>query len=326
MRFRFTLPAVRCAACLGIAIAIAVTATGNARAAPAQHRVVLADPDPELLLAVRSTLAPWKLEVIVDEPPPADEDEARARAESLRARFVVWRRDGALVVFDRDRDAAEERESAAGPLDPVDAAGAALTVKTLMRLPPPPPEEAPIAPAAAPGPELRGQAELATRIARGSTTEVGGRLVAAVLVRPLPQLEWRLGLAGDLGSPASIHRAGFKGTWTDWAVLALTSWTFHHRALEIEPQLGAGLMRSSLEGADMSSSRHEHAAVVVLRAGVAARRRFGRWTLGGALGLDRNVGTPTYTRLGSSAKVFQVPAFAASIGVLAAADFGGTGW
>jgi hypothetical protein len=321
--------AVRRAACIAVAIAIATTAAGNAHAAPPRHRIVLADPDPELLSAVRSTLAPWKVEVIVDEPPPADDAEARARAEALSARFVVWRRERALVVFDRDLDTAEERESAAGPLDAVDAAGAALTVKTLMRLPPPPPEEEPIvpvAPAGAPGRELRGQAEFATRIARGSTTEIGGRLVAAVLVRPLPQIEWRLGVAVDLGSPASVQRAGFKGTWTDWAVLALTSFTLHHRALEIEPQLGAGLMRSSFEGVDMTVGRHEHATVVMVRAGVTARRRFGRWTVGGALALDRNFGTPTYTRLGSSATIFQVPAFAAAVGVLAAADFGGAGW
>ncbi len=316
------------AACLGIAIAIAVSAAA-ARAAPAQARVVLADPDPELLRAIRSALAPGKLEVLVDEAPPADELEAELRAGELSARFVVWRRGGALVVFDRDRGSAEERESVAGPLDAVDAAAAALTVKTLMRLPPPPPppEEPPlIVPVAPPAPALRGQAAIATRIARGSTTEIGGRFVGAVLVRPLPLFEWRLGLAGDLGSNATVQRAGFKGTWTDWAVLGLTSWTFHQDRWEIEPQLGAGVTRSSLDGTDMSGGRHEIATLGLLRAGVVARRRFGRWTVGGAVGADMILGTPTYTRIGSSAEIFKVPAFAAALGVLAAADFGGAGW
>ncbi len=315
------------AACLGIAIAIAVFPAG-ARAAPAQARVVLADPDPELLRAVRSALAPWKLEVVVDESPPADELEAETRAGERSARFVVWRRRGALVVFDRDRGSTEERESAAGPLDAVDAAAAALTVKTLMRLPPPPPPEdaPPDVPGAPPAPELRGQAAFATRIARGSTTEVGGRFVPAVLVRPLPRFEWRLGLAGDLGSTSTVQRAGFKGTWSDWAVLGLTSWTFHQDRWEIEPQLGAGVTRSSLDGSDMSGGRHESATLGLVRAGVAARRRLGRWTLGGAVGADMILGTPTYTRIGSSARIFKVPAFAAAFGVLATADFGGAGW
>lgn len=315
-------------ACLGIAIAIAAFPAG-ARAAPAQARVVLADPDPELLRAVRSALAPWRLEVVVDEAPPADELEAETRADERSARFVVWRRGGALVVFDLDRGSTEERESAAGPLDAVDAAAAALTVKTLMRLPPPPPppeETPPDMPGATPPPELRGQAAFATRIARGSTTEVSGRFVAAVLIRPLPPFEWRLGLAADLGSTATIQRAGFKGTWSDWAVLGLTSWTFHRGRWEIEPQLGAGVTRSSLDGTDMSGGRHERATLGLVRAGIAARKRLGRWTLGGTFGADMILGTPTYTRIGSSAQIFRVPAFAAALGVLAAADFGGAGW
>lgn len=307
--------------CLAIAIAIAIPA---ARAAPAQQRVVLADPDPELLRAVQSTLAPWKLEVLVDPSPPTDELEAEARADAMNARFVVWRREGALVVFDRESGSAEERDTTAGALDPVDAAAAALTVKTLMRLPPP--EEVPNQSAGPPKPELRAQAGIATRIARGSSTEVGGRFVAAVFARPLPQLEWRLGLAVDLGSSSHVDRAGFRGAWSDWAVVGLASWTFHHSPWEIEPQLGAGVTRSTLDGVEMSSLRQEVATLGLLRAGAAVRHRFGRWTLGGMVGVDRILGTPTYTRPGSSAEIFKVPAVALALGGLAAADFGGAGW
>jgi hypothetical protein len=314
------------AACIGVAIALVVSAAGGVRAAPAQQRVVLADPDPELLRAVQSTLAPWKLEVLVDGTPPADETEAEARADALRARFFVWRRERALVVLDRERGSTEERETTAGPLDPIDAAAAALSVKTLMRLPPPPEEPPPGTPGAQPIPELRAQAALTTRIARGSTTELGGRLVAAMLVRPLPWLEWRLGIAGDLGSSSSVQRASFKGTWTDWAVLAVTSLTLHRDAWEVEPQLGAGVTRSSLEGTEMTGERNEYAALGLLRAGVMARRRLGRWSIGGTVGVDWILGTPTYTRFGSTAEIFKVPAFAMALGVLAAADFGGAGW
>lgn len=314
-------------ACLGIAVAVAVALPGGARAAPPEDRVVLADPDPELLRAVQSALAPWRLEVVVEEGPPTDEAAAEARARARTARFVVWRREGALVVFDRDRGAIEERASAAGPLDAVDAAAAALTVKTLMRLPPPPPppeEPPPIGPPIArPGLAVRAQAALAVRIARGSTTEVGGRLVAAALVRPLPRLAWRIGAAVDLGSPARVQHAGFQGTWTDWAVLALASWTFHRAAWEIEPQLGAGVTRSALDGTQMFSDRRERATLGLLRGGVTMRRRAGRWTFGGTVGADWIPGTPTYTRAGTSARIFEVPGVAAVLGVLAAADFGG---
>jgi hypothetical protein len=337
---------------IAIAIAIVASAQRGARAAPAQDRahgrVVLADPDPELLRAVQSALAPWKLEVLVDEPPPANEAEAEERAVLMDARFVVWRRGGALVVYDRERDSVEERTTTKGPLDAVGAASAALSVKTLMRLPPPPPPDdgkdggndggkvgrkddgkvggSVIAPAARPRLALRAQAALATRLARGSSTELGGRLVAAVLLRPLPRFEWRLGLASDLGSSASVQRSSFKGTWSDWAVLALTSWTFPRGAWEIEPQLGAGVTRSTLKGTEMSSGRHEHATLGFLRAGAAVRRRFGRWALGGTVGADWILGTPTYTRIGSTAQIFSVPAFAMALGVLAAADFGGATW
>jgi hypothetical protein len=315
------------AACLGIAIAIAVSSARGANARPAPDRVVLADPDPELLRAVQSTLAPWRLEVIVDPPPPRGERDAQARADARRARFVVWRQGGALVVFDRERGSTDERDTAAGPLDPVDAAAAALTVKTLMRLPPPPTDDTPpVTPDEPRSLELRGQVSLAMRIAHGTSTELGGRVVAAVLVRPLPQLAWRLGVAGDVGSTATVERGGFRGTWSDWAVLALTSWTFHRRPWEIEPQLGAGLTRSTLEGTEMSAGRHEVATLALIRAGVAVRRRLGRWTLGGIVGVDRILSTPTYTRIGSTAEIFKVPGFAITIGAVAAADFGGASW
>jgi hypothetical protein len=324
--FRSTLSSVLRAAC--IVIAIAVSAARGVHARPAPDRVVLADPDPELLRAVQSTLAPWRLEVIVDPPPPPrGAREAQARADAQRARFVVWRQGGALVVFDRERGSTEERDTAAGPLDPVDAAAAALTVKTLMRLPPPPTDdERPVTPEEPRSLELRGQASLAMRLAHGTSTELGGRLVAAVLVRPLPQLEWRLGIAGDVGSTANIERGGFRGTWSDWAVLALTSWTFHRRSWELEPQLGAGLTRSTLEGSEMSAGRHEVETLALVRTGVAVRRRLGRWTFGGIVGVDRILSTPTYTRMGSTAEIFKVPGFAIAVGGLAAADFGRASW
>ncbi|HWU86185.1 MAG TPA: hypothetical protein VN253_02875, partial [Kofleriaceae bacterium] len=238
----------------------------------------------------------------------------------------VWRDDGDLFVFDRDRRSTEQRAGTVGPLDAVDAAAAALTVKTLMRLPPPPPDES----MDPPPPDERGlgfrtQATLAMRIARGSETEVGGRLIAAVLVRPWARQSWRFGAAGDIGTAAGVNRASFKGTWSDWTVLALASWTYARAPWELEPHLGGGVMRSTLEGTEQSAGRVEQAILGAVRGGLAVRRRAGRWTIGASLDLDRLFGTPSYTRIGSSARVFDVPAFAFAFGLIAAADFGATG-
>lgn len=317
-----------------IRLALVLALTGlvpprAARAAPEPDRVVLADPDPELLRAVTSALAPWRLEVLVEETAPADDADAEVRARASEARFIVWRRGGDLIVFDRDRRSTEQRAGTVGPLDAVAAAGAALTVKTLMRLPPPPPDPdqppPPPPPPAERGVELRTQATFATRIARGSETDFGGRLIAAVLVRPSARFGWRFGAAGEIGTTAEVKRAGFKGTWSDWTALALASWTYTRAPWELEPHLGGGVTRSTLEGTDTSSGRLERATLGVVRGGVAARRRSGRWTIGASLDLDLLLGTPSYTRMGSSAPVFDVPAYAFALGLVAAADFGGAG-
>lgn len=317
---------------LALAIALAVHAFAPRRAAvaaPGRDRVVLADLDPELLRAVTSALAPWRFDVIVDATPPADDADAAARARASDARFVVWRRGGELIVFDRDRHSTEHRTGAVGSLDAVGAASAALTVKTLMRLPPPPPPEPdgppPPPPPAERGVELRGQATLATRIARGTETEVGGRLIAAVLVRPWARHGWRFGAAVEIGTPAEVEHAGFKGRWSDWSVLALASWTDARAPWEIEPHAGAGVARSTLEGKQMSDGRVERATLGLVRGGLAVRRRAGRWTFGASVDLDVAFGTPTYTRMGSSAQVFGVPSYAVALGVVAGADFGSPG-
>lgn len=88
--------------------------------------VVLADSDPELLHAVESSLAPWKLTIVVDAR-PIDEATATRRADEAGARFVVWREGDQLVVYDRTTSAAERRPARTGAFDNVSAAAAALT-------------------------------------------------------------------------------------------------------------------------------------------------------------------------------------------------------
>lgn len=281
-----------------------------------------------------STLAPWRLEVIVDRSPLVDAADAQARGEAMSARFVVWRRDGVLVVFDRERRSTEQRACANGPLNAVGAATAALTVKTLMRLPPPPPPEEPspeqapspdagIARAAPPprGLEIRVQAGLAARVAPGSDVDPGGRLAASVYLRPWADRGWRFGAAFELGTAADVKRASFDGTWSDQTAHVLASWTHSEAWREFEGQLGAGFARASLVGDEASASRRERATLPLLRAGVVARARIGRWSPGVAAAIDWLLDPPTYDRVGSSARIFTAPAYGLSVGIVVAADF-----
>ncbi|HEU0032029.1 MAG TPA: hypothetical protein VFQ53_15455 [Kofleriaceae bacterium] len=296
----------------------------RAHAAPANARVVLVDSDPELLHALATTLAPWKLEVIVDSEPVTAET-AGARADSREARFVVWREGTDLVVFDRERGETEHREARAGALDPVTAAAAALTVKTLMRLPPPPPDDtAPITPPPPEegGVEVRVQAGLATRLARGSETAVGARFAGAALVRPWADYEWRFGVAFEGGTTAAVQRAGFKGTWSDWSLLALAGWAHEVGPIEIEPYVAAGFTRSHFYGDEMTIARDESATLATIGAGAWVRWRVGMWSVGGVVGLDALPGTPTYTKTASSTLIYEVPSITMMLGLVLAADLG----
>lgn len=315
---------------MSIAIAIAALAIESAGAESQRDRVVLADADPELLRALVSTLAPWQLEVIVDRAPLVDAADAEGRATAMAARFVVWRRANALVVFDRDRRSMEQRACAKGALDAIGATTAALTVKTLMRLPPPPPPappsppptiEQPAIPRAAPprGTELRTQAALAARLA--PDVDPGGRLIASAFVRPWPYRGWRFGADVDLGTAVDVARASFVGTWRDWGIHALASWTYQPAWWELEAQLGGGFARGSLVGVEASASRRERATIPVLRGGIVARARTGRWSAGATAAIDGLLDPPTYDRVGSSARVFTAPAYALSLGIVLAADF-----
>jgi hypothetical protein len=297
----------------------------DALAAPrARQRVVLADPDPELRHAIEQALAPWHLEVVIDGSAPADAAIAEQRADADTARFVVWRDDDQLVVYDRELGSTERRASRTGMLAPPAAAAAALTIKTMMRLPPPPDEPsaplAPVAAGAAPGLELRVQAGIATRVSRGDDTELSTRFAAAAGLRPWPASGWRFGLAGDGGTSASVSRASFKGAWSEWAILGVASWTCVRAAWEVEPHAGIGLRISTLDGAEMTTARSETATLATARGGAGLRRRYARWTFGVALDVDHTFGTPTYSKTGTPAEIFQVPGFAVELGAVIALD------
>jgi hypothetical protein len=294
-------------------------ATATAGAPTARQRVVLADPDLELRHAMEHALAPWHLEVVIEGPPPADTAMAQQHADAETARFVVWRDGEQLVVYDRELEFTERRDSRSGVLDPPTAAAAALTIKTMMRLPPPPRAEVAAGPAVE-GLDVRIQAGLATRIMRGDTTETSLQLAGAVAIRPWPASGWRFGVAAAGGTSTSVERASFKGSWSEWAVIGVVSWSYAFGAWEIEPHAGAGIRRSTLDGDEMTVPRREAATLPTATGGLTVRLRYARWSLGATALADESFGTPTYSKTNSSAEVFQVPGVGVELGAVLAVD------
>jgi len=192
-----------------------------------------------------------------------------------------------------------------------------------MRLPPPPPpdEAPPPTPAgSAPGIELRFHAWIATRIARGDETDISARFGGAAAIRPLPSAGWRFGIAGDGGTSISVPQAGFKGTWSEWSALGFVSWTSAHDAWELEPYAGFGIRRSSLHGTEMTTARSEAETLAMARGGLWARWRYAWLSAGVTFAIDETFGTPTYTKTGAAAEIFQVPGTGIEFGAVVAVD------
>jgi hypothetical protein len=311
--------AVRCS--LVVAVVVAALAAVAASDPAARHRVVLADPDPELRHAVDQALAPWQLEVVLAAAPPTGTADARRQADAEAARFVVWRDGDALVVYDRELGATERRAVRARTLDPPAAAAAALTIKTMMRLPALAAPAAPTSsPVSDPVVQLRLQAGVASRIPRGEPTRASVRFGGAVTWRPWASAAWRFGIVGDAGTATSVARASFQGTWSEWGVLAIAGWTYARGGWELEPHVGTGLRRSSLDGTEMASPRREAATLATARAGGWLRWRIARWTVGVAVELDTTLRAPTYTKAGTPAVIFRVPDVTIDLGAMIAVD------
>ena len=279
-------------------------------------RVVLGDGDPELLRAVETSLRPWHFVIVVDPdmPPTA----AKQRAEQDGARFVVWREADQLVVLDHDSGLVERRPATSGALDPTAAAAAALTVKTMMRLPPPSDE---LYAALAPGPLLRVEA------GGGATydaSNAGLRVAAAATLQPWRDQGWWLGVIGEVGTADSIVQAGFKGTWATWDVLATARYAFRLApAWTIEPHLAAGIEHSSFNGTEqMNTPRNDSAILPGLRAGVLVRFHVDRWSVAATVDVIGRVDTTTYIASHSSAEIFEIPTLAVGAGILVGTDLG----
>jgi hypothetical protein len=307
-----------------VALLLAAIA-GAAIAGPSPRlRMVLADPDPELRRAMELALAPYRFEVVIEGAAPSDASLAQERADADTARFVVWREGAQLVVYDRELGTTARRDSQSGVLDPPTAAAAALTIKTMMRLPPPPPPEQP-APPPSPAPdesgiEFRLQAGLATRIEHTDETTATERFGGAITVRPFGWLDLRIGVAVDGGAGTDVDRASFKGTFSDWSVLGVVGWTVARGHLEVEPHIGFGVRRATLDGAEQGTPRTETATLTTARGGAWARLRYTHFAVGVSLAVDDVFGTPTYTKTSTPAVVFQVPGGGVELGGVITVD------
>ena len=288
-----------------IAILVALCATARA------ERVLVADSDPALRDAITKSLAPWKIDVVLDAAAPGDAQEAATR---MNARYVVWRDGGELVVFDRDTTQAERRAAHAGSLDALGAAAAALSVKTMLRLPPLEIRTIPTPPSRDDdGSELRLETGIGSRAEYGLDSNVALRVFAGAAFRPWHDSGWRFGALGDLGAAATVDQAGFHGRWSNWALLGSASWSTTFGSYEVGPWLGAGIEHSSLTGDEMGTIRSEEALLLTIRGGATLRYRLGDWSIGGVLAIEGLPSTRTYTKLMAPAQVFEIPPIGATL-------------
>lgn len=312
-----------------VAVVVLAAAAAPARA-EARTRVVLIDADGALAAALKEALAPWHAEVVIDLIPVRDPADAGMRAQSWAARFVIWRDGGTLVVYDRERGDLQRRGGTAGTLDPVRASAAALTVKTMMRLPPPPTDDGrddrvPPPPPPSPGRELR--AEVGGGLGVPTPT---ARVFAAIAVQPIRGLGLRVGLANELGSGASVDQSGFSGTWRAYDIAAFASFVVPlGSAFELEPALGLGASLTTLSGTQNGTTRDDNLTVLALFGGVTGRWRLPhtgeRLSVFVALRARALPTTPSYTRTnggGQTQEVFQAPGIAATFAIGASLHLG----
>jgi hypothetical protein len=301
-----------------------------ARFATASPRAIVADGDIQLRAAIADSLRPWLIEVVAAPSAPADQAAATQQASDAGARYVIWREGAELVVLDREGDRIERRAAPAGTLDALAAAAAALSVKTMLRLPALPagtiiekPKPHVHHDDAGDGVELRVSALVGERFEYGLDSNLALRFGGSFGLRPWRDAGWRFGAIGDGGGSATVDQAGFHGRWSNWSVLALASWDASlDDHWEVGPWVAFGFERSTMTGTEMMTSRTEEAFSPAVRGGVAARYRTGAWFVGGQLAVEGLLTNTTYTKkLDSSAQVFEIPRIGAVLSVIVGVDF-----
>lgn len=286
-------------------------------------RVLVADSDAELVQAIEWTLQPWKI-VVVSDGGVIDPALVSSRAIDANAQFIVWRDASELVVYDRERGITERRPARTGAMDPVSAASAALTVKTMMRLTDPP-EEAASAPTttsvAAIGPVAADDTDvLRAFVSLGVDTQAALRATLGAMYRPSP-LPLRVGGALEIASQ-ELERAGFRGSVRDYALLARASWIIPVAQFELEPWVAVGAMLDVVDGKHGQEMRHETALVPTARAGLALWWWHAqRWGVALTANANFALATPTYTRdpdKPNQAVIYDMPGLAGTIALVVA--------
>lgn len=287
----------------------------------ASPRAVVADGDPTLRAAIAESLRPWLIEVVAEAAAPPDRDAATIQGADAGARYVIWREHGELVVLDLQRGELARRPAPAGPLDAFSAAAAALSVKTMLRLPAPGTVEQTAPPPTTDEMELRMSALTGSRFEYGLDGNIALRFGASVELRPWKDLGWRFAAIGDFGAPAGVDQAGFHGEWWNWSALLGASWSYETGAWELGPWLAVGVEHSSLDGTEMMMARHDEALSPALRGGAAVRYRLDGVTLGAQLAVETLLTRTTYTKLVGPAQVFEIPPVGAVLSFVIGYDF-----
>lgn len=291
-------------------------------AAFANPRALVADDDGQLRSAITDALRPWSIEVSVAGAAPTTVDEAIKIADAANAEYVIWREGDQLVVLERHGDRVERRMLSTGTLDAVAAAAAALSVKTMLRLP----SLTAVAKATRdPTPErglLRSSLFAGSRFEEGLDSNLALRFGATIELQPWRAVPLRLGLMADGGASATVDQAGFHGRWANWSILAHASWDVEAEGWMFSPWLAVGAEHSSLSGTEMMTARSEATFVPALRGGATARYYLAAGFVGGQLAVEGLLMTTTYTKLGGSAPIFEIPRIGAVLSLLVGAEFG----
>lgn len=252
--------------------------------------LVLVEVPARLEAALRTSLAPWGVEIVVVTPAPEPYDPD-ALVAAHDASFVVWRRGAELALYDAAA-ASEERRPLPHDLDDAEAAAAALSIKTWMGLGAPP-GGVPVCglhdcpPAAPPARRWLVEAMLGARGNVADTGSVGLRYGLGAGAREGRfEAGLRLELGGDLDGTA------FRATG-DWSELAAGGWVraaFRVApAITVLPGLGVGLVHTSFHAPRTAAGvRAEDGAATgfALDASVGARWQHGRVAAGAWAGMS----------------------------------------
>ncbi len=243
-----------------IVVAIATPARADAR----DRTLVLVAPPAVLLDAVRTSLAPWQIRIVVIDAAAAPPSQI---ASAHRAGFVAIGSGGELHLYDRQSAATQTRPMSAD-LGEADAAALALTIKTWMRLEPlaapaPAPASAAVEPGRvemarpiAPPPrtwQIGASAALGVRGNQGGLGELHARVVlaAGVAMRPV-----EVAIGVELGPSIAVMDGDQPAAWREQVWFARASRRFAlRRALSLRPIAGLALVRATIDGQQRASGQ-----------------------------------------------------------------------